>query len=215
MYRDTLLVIIELNCACTGSALVRKSAVSLLEILAHTDCAAALERLLSPANVRRLYLDTSPAVRRQLLSSAVSMLQALPHSAVVVETFARVTLSLALDNDAKIVDMVADSFRQHLFNAIQPAERTHTATAMRPWRLLRALLTVPEVRSVRSCIGGWVNRKLLTPTVLARIETHVSTDRANEAWELLSMVASHIPSRRPELVVTAVLTNMRSQVSER
>lgn len=212
-YRQQLLLTIERNFAKTGSSLLRKNAVCMLEFLAHVDC-VNLGEMLTSSRVRELCLDPSTLVRRQLITSTEVMLAALPNSTVVMETFARVTLSLALDNDAKVVEMVADSFRRHLFERIVPAERTRTDETEQPWRLLRALLAVSEVPSVRSCIGGWVNRRLLTPAVLAHIESHVHTDRSEEAWELLSMVSSLIPSRNPALAVSVVVTNLRSQVSE-
>lgn len=219
LYRTELLNTTKQNLNQT-SVHVRKHAILMLEFHAQAADSHAFDAFLRSGDMRRLYWDPSTLVRRQLIASADVMLLARPSCPTVLDFYARLMLMLAGDEDQRVMDAVADSFRRNLFDNIAAA--AHTLEGERselPWRLLRALLDAKDVPDVRGCFVGWVNRRLLTAEHLRLIETHVCDEqRAPLAWQLLSMVAAHMHGiaggRRAEQtdVMRAVLANVSRRV---
>lgn len=143
------------------SALVRKAALQMLAFIGEsTD--SDLKAFLDSDEMRALLTDVSPLVRRQLVVAVDQLLQARPSCNHVIEAYVRITLDLATDDDTKVADTVAECFKRNFFANIETADRTKSERSRLPWKLFRAMLSGEDMPDVRTCIAGWVHKKLLT-----------------------------------------------------
>lgn len=180
-FKTNILKMVRHNLMNT-SALVRRAALLLMEYLAGTcvdidpfiGSQVNLLKLFGFKNVsfpsqpmelqefRKLLADGTPMVRRQLVLTMDSILNVNRQNVVAINAYITVMLSLAVDDDTKVMETVMDSFKKNIFDNIQPYEKTTSDKHLFPWRLLEAMFSRDDSPNVKGCISNWVNKKLLT-----------------------------------------------------
>lgn len=169
-------------------------------------------------------------VRRQLVLSLDKILNARPSNEAAINAYIKIILDLANDTDPKIMETVIESFKRNVFDKIEYYEQSPSLTHVYPWRLLKSMLNCRDSPDFRISVQKWMNRNLLkyvlthvfcvfllikiqclhfSAKTLSKIETHLDTNNATEAWILLAIVAPNIQGHNPERVSKLLLLNLK------
>lgn len=169
-------------------------------------------------------------VRRQLVLSLDKILNARPSNEAAINAYIKIILDLANDTDPKIMETVIESFKRNVFDKIEYYEQSPSLTHVYPWRLLKNMLNCRDSPDFRISVQKWMNRNLLkyvlilvfcvfffiknqcilfSAKTLSKIETHLDTNNATEAWILLAIVAPNIQGHNPERVSKLLLLNLK------
>lgn len=100
-------------------------------------------------------------------------------------------------------------FNRNVFDKIEYFEKSPSPRHGSPWRLLRSMLSSRDSPDFRISVQKWLNRSLLNAKTLSKIETHLDTSNATEAWILLAIVAPNIQGHNPERISKLLLTNLK------
>lgn len=181
--------------------------------------------------MRQLFIDQSQLVRRQLVLSLDKILNSKPSSEAAINAYIKIILDLANDIDPKVMEVVIESFKRNVFDKIEFYEQSPSLTHVYPWRLLKSMLNCRDSPDFRISVQKWMNRNLLkyvenvffisiflgeltflfhcSARTLSKIETHLDTSNATEAWILLAIVAPNIQGHNPERVSKLLLANLK------
>lgn len=85
-------------------------------------------------------------------------------------------------------------------NLVQFSEASQ-ARHFLPWKILTATETLKMTRYLSRACGQWAKDKLLKPSLLKLLKTHVDSDNANSAWLLLALITGHVPLENPQYVM--------------
>lgn len=172
-------------------------------------------------------------MRRQLVISLDKILNARPSNEPAINAYIKIILDSANDTDPKVMEAVIESFKRNVFDKIEFYEKSPSLVHVYPWRLLKNMLNCRDSPDFRISVQKWMNRNLLryflvkrlpcsdvylilnafvlvcSARTLSKIETHLDTSNATEAWILLAIVAPNIQGHNPERVSKLLLNNLK------
>lgn len=111
--------------------------------------------------LRQLFIDQSPLVRRQLVLSLDKILNSRPSNEAAISAYVKIILDLANDIDQKVMETVVESFKRNIFDKIEVYEQSPSLSHVFPWRLLKCMLNCQDSPDFRISVQKWMNQNLI------------------------------------------------------
>lgn len=111
--------------------------------------------------LRQLFIDQSPLVRRQLVLSLDKILNSRPSNEAAISAYVKIILELANDIDQKVMETVVESFKRNIFDKIEVYEQSPSLSHVFPWRLLKCMLNCQDSPDFRISVQKWMNQNLI------------------------------------------------------
>ncbi|KAL9703146.1 hypothetical protein quinque_006664 [Culex quinquefasciatus] len=191
-------VIYEATLCPTSS--IRRTALSCLECIVELN----RNRIDDPVFehvVVKLAKDPVMLMRRTTLNVLNQLLQRYPSYLPLIKIWSKSLLLFLDDSDQKLKESALESLKCNVFDNIARFEDSSSSKVFTPWMIVRSILVLGKINVLKAAVDSWIQKSILTQKNLTIIESHITTVNCSEAWIILSIIASKMKSRNPDVVI--------------